>query len=312
MLSADMAGSCQEYRRIVSSFFLRKTWEDLNWDDALFFRRARRPQGIGPRLTRADRNAGRAALAVEHGRESVTYISDFARFLGFSAVTSLTNEKLQRLDHNLPPYGRTIRFFPDRLGQGVNRQTRNIAESLRSLGFEFQQRFELAEISAKLLAETVGPPGERLAKALGDSYASKAVINVRLQLYRALIIDLCAAFLDRHSRACSIRSIIDKLEGPPDLIPALREYRSDPNAYEITIEPPIGEGPLVEQVVRRATDLERQMLSANLREGITTEWRNIKMRSDLLTKTEAERLKWIRDKAIAHWEWRDDGLVPLS
>lgn len=36
------------------------------------------------------------------------------------------------------------------------------------------------------------------------------------------------------------------------------------------------------------------------------------MRSDLLTKTEAERLKWIRDKAIAHWEWRDDGLVPLS
>lgn len=242
----------------------------------------------------------------------MTYISDFARFLGFSAVTSLTNEKLQRLDHNLPPYGRTIRFFPDRLGQGVKRQTRDIAESLRSLGFEFQQRFELAEISAKLLAETVGPPGERLAKALGDSYASKAVINVRLQLYRALIIDLCAAFLDRHRRACSIRSIIDKLERSPNLIRALQEYRSNPNAYEITIEPPIGEGPLAEQVVRRATDLERQMLSANLGEGITTEWRNIKMRSDLLTKTEAERLKWIRDKAIAHWECRADGLVPLS
>jgi hypothetical protein len=169
-------------------------------------------------------------------------------------------------------------------------------------------------MTAQLFSETIGDAGREISSALGRSFEGNAFNVVRLQLYRLLILDTCAAFLDGDKRSGSIRAVIANLKSNQTLIDALRSYYGNPNAYEITVTRST-EGPaLTEKTIESAIAYERMQKQLDRIEHLDSIWLRIDAQAEVLDSVEANRLLWARDKTIAHWEKSTDNgeLVLIS
>lgn len=188
------------------------------------------------------------------------------------------------------PIVTTITADPDKFGIGMKKNSLDKVERLRSMCFELQKRVELMESSMIHLKHLV----EHEPKILESTELNYSLNVLMLQLFRIAVVDCNCCISDKgNSKSVSLRAIVDKLLQPTEKYQLLLgEYYSTPEAFKIKIEG--GDGDL-NAVLRKTKD---ECLN-NLREEYSAISRGY---SEIFDSISSKRLKWARDKIVAHFE----------
>ncbi len=192
-------------------------------------------------------------------------------------------------------------------GSAIPQNQREIVERLRTQAFAVQKRFELAERTAMILERMIDPD-TGAAAAIDQTYEAHSFSVLQFQLFRLLVIDICAAVLDDDQRTGSICAVLRELRRDSNALDALRAYYSDTSGLTVTVDGPNLSDDEVEE-------LKRELLARHAEEAverINTQWDKVDSDSVILNSDEARRLKWARNKVIAHFEKSGDRLVALD
>ena len=193
------------------------------------------------------------------------------------------------------------------LGVNLPADQRECVERLRKQVFQVQERFNLAEQSALLLEEMLSSDSG-LSEAVGDTYEAHAFVALRYQLFRVLIIDLGAAVLDRDSRSASVHTLVKKLQNDASVLTSLKNYYADPTCIEASVQDPT----LSAQDISAAEARHIQGVAQEIESGIDATWVEVNGDSGKLESDDAERIKWARNKVVAHFDRSSDGLLSFA
>lgn len=202
----------------------------------------------------------------------------------------------------------TVQTILERRGDNVPASYRDCVDNMSKLAKEIQRRFELAEETAFLLEEMLGSESG-VAECVENTYEGNAFSKLRFQLFRLLIVDICAAVLDSSRASVSIRTLLKQLSrNNASAIDALKAYYADPRCLEVTVEgEDLGEN-------ERAT-IRQGLIDKTCEEStrsIQSQWAEVQADSSILDCVGAKRVKWARDKVIAHYEKTSTALVALD
>ncbi len=188
----------------------------------------------------------------------------------------------------------------------MNDDQRKLAEKLRSWGYKAQERFKNAERTAIILEQMLKA---NIDVAIDGTYELHTFTPLRYQLFRMLIVDLYASVLDNNSRTASVKAILEELQkNDKKAVSALRAYYSDASGLNMTVE---GSGLDAHELEYEKEEI-RNRHSQNNANDIDKLWDSVCNRKDVLDGHGAKRLKWARDKVIAHYETTENNLVALD
>lgn len=196
----------------------------------------------------------------------------------------------------------------ERRGESLGTSDRAIVERLRNQAFELQRRFELAERTAILLDQMLQPES-KVAEALDGTYEAHAYVWLRLQLFRILVVDLHACVLDSARGAGSVAAIVKNLKKSASPIDALRAYYADPTCLVAEVE----SSDLSKEEEKAECERAIQRSLAETLSSIDSQWAAIqRAEAGLLESISAKRIRWVRNKMVAHFEQSGSGLVALD
>lgn len=202
----------------------------------------------------------------------------------------------------------TVMHDEAKRGRALTDSQRDIAERLRAQGFELQRRFELAEYTAFLLSEMLDE-NSGVSRSLDNTYEAHAFATLRLQLFRVLVVDITACVLDASKGVGSVAAIIKELTTSQKALAAIEAYYADPESLVATVE---GGDLSARDIERRRAEAINGNVENSLR-TIKKLWSAIKeTQAAALENEPAQRMKWARDKLVAHFEKSTNGLIPLD
>ena len=194
-------------------------------------------------------------------------------------------------------------------GEGLPDDHKQRVDHLRKQAFALQERFELAEQSAFLLDEMLGDEKGNVAASIINQYEAYAFGHLRGQLFRILVVDLLASVLDETKGSSSIRWMLKRLR-KKDVRDALCNYYTHPGRFTVSsthIEPNEGAEEIgYQQELALSCRIQR---SKDLHDAT---WSWITKNCDILNGGATKRMKWARDKSIAHLSKTEDGIVALD
>ena len=127
--------------------------------------------------------------------------------------------------------------------------------------------------------------------------------------FRILVVDIGACVLDMAKSAWSVASIIKELTGGTRSLDALKAYYADPNCLVAKIE----SGTLTSAEAEFACEHAIKRNVVESLKSLDSQWKGIKSkRTEVLESTAAKRMKWARNKLVAHFEKSTKGIVPLD
>lgn len=191
-------------------------------------------------------------------------------------------------------------------GLSIPTKQLELVNSLRAQAFEVQQRFDLAEHSALILEQMLDTENG-IADTVDNTYEAHTFVRLRMQLFRLLIVDICACVLDNDKRTGSIRSILKELRRDTEALDALRAYYSDKDCIDVDISGDDLDAEFIKQ--EKLSTIER-MHDEGI-QSINDQWWSIHNKSSQLNNDSAKRMLWARNKAIAHFEKKPTGIVAL-
>ncbi len=202
----------------------------------------------------------------------------------------------------------SVKLDADKRGCSLPDDLRDIAERLRAQAFELQRRFELAESTAALLEEMLNSD-TGVESALDDTYEAHAFVRLRLQLFRILVVDISACVLDSSKSVGSVTAIVKELCKRPKALEAIKAYYADSDCLVATLENGVLSPDDAEY--ERARAIERSVESTL--KSIEDQWATIlSTQAAVLDGDASRRMKWARDKLVAHFEKSSIGLLPLD
>jgi hypothetical protein len=149
-----------------------------------------------------------------------------------------------------------------------------------------------------------------LPQAINRTYEAHAFNNLRLQLFRLMLVDLWACVLDGNRRTASVRSIVRELRGNAKAIPALKNYYSDATCLTVEVASPAGS--LDPEITERVQRQEAERFCREQAESIDRQWSKVDQGGAVLNGIDAKRLIWARHKVVAHFEKSPSGVVAIS
>lgn len=170
-----------------------------------------------------------------------------------------------------------------------------------------QSRFELVEKTATLLDQMLDA-GTGLHESLDNTFEAHAFAVLRIQLFRVFTVDLCAAVLDSTRGSLSLAKMSNQLRLGSRTTDLLRAYYCEPTSFRVEVEA----AHFSEQEKKIYTD---QLLMERIneeRDKFNDRLMNLPDIDAITKSNEAKRLKWARDKAIAHYETTVSSAVALS
>lgn len=206
------------------------------------------------------------------------------------------------------PVSTSVTVDTNQRGVAIPKESRELVERLQGQAFELQNRFDSAERTAMLLAEMLNGDSD-LHESLDNTYEAFAFNTMRLQLFRALVTDICACILDTHNKSGSVRRILAELRGD-DTLDAIKAYYADTSCVNVTISS-TDEGLPADYVERRRVEELRTFADEQI-QWYEAEWPKIDKDAAILEDVAAKRLLWARTKVIAHFDKSKSGLVGFS
>lgn len=202
----------------------------------------------------------------------------------------------------------SVKIDTNRRGAGAPKEHRELVGRLQAQAFELQNRFDSAEQTAMLLTEMLDGESD-LHESLDNTYEAFAFNTMRLQLFRALVTDICACILDTHNKSGSIRRILAELRDD-DALNAIKAYYADTTCVNVTISST--DEDLAAKYIERRRREELRTFAAEQLKWYEAEWPKIDMGATILEDVAAKRLLWARTKVIAHFDKTKSGLVGFS
>lgn len=201
----------------------------------------------------------------------------------------------------------TTKIETDERGNNISPDMRRCVENLRAQAYEIQRRLDLTEQTASILSEMLDPDNG-VAESVDDTCEANAFVRLRLQLFRLLIVDLCAGVLDKDNRTSSIRAILKELRRDGTALESIKAYYADPTCLRVIVEG--------KDLSPEGIEAEKQRIIAKTvqatQDSISSQWARIDTDSTLLRGNNAKRILWARDKTIAHYEKSATGLIALD
>jgi len=202
---------------------------------------------------------------------------------------------------------RTITIDINNRGKNISSDHQICAERLRAQALEVQSRLELMEQTISILSEMIDPSTD-IAKFVDNTYEGNAFIRLQFQLFRILIIDICAGILDDDNRTSSIRAILKELRRDSIALDSLKAYYADPTCLLVTVEN--------ESLDMQDIEIEKkETINRKIREdlaSISKQWVEIDTDAQILNGDDAKRILWARNSVVAHYEKSPAGLIALN
>jgi hypothetical protein len=193
-----------------------------------------------------------------------------------------------------------------RFGETIPPDQRDLVNRLRGQAFALQVNFNRAEDCAHVLAELIQSGEGSVEMAVDNTYEGVTVHLLREQLFRLMIVDLHAAILDASKGSGSLTALVAALQ-KPKAVPAIKAYYADPAAFTAEVEG-------LDDPAERAARIEEAVVNAceGNRRVVAGEWAAVKQEKDILDSVDAERIRWARHHAIAHFKRTNYGLISLG
>ena len=196
---------------------------------------------------------------------------------------------------------------PNTRGSGASEAHQALVGRLRQQAFDLERRFRMTESSVALLEYSLNSDNG-IAAALNNTFEVFALENLQFQLFHQIVNDTVAGVLDETRDCGSIRAILRELRRDDEAIDALRSFYSDTTALNIVVT---GDS-LSKDDKQAEIDRTRAEFRDEQLKEVDELWDKIEKRSDILRSESAQRIRWVRNKLVSHFEQGEKGLITFE